>query len=110
MVFGNLMINAAKAMKNTGTLTVTTEVDADGNAQIRFLDTGPGLPPAIVDRIFDPFFTTGQGQGGTGPGLAICRETVGPCGGTIAAANAPEGGAVFTVRLPQLELAEALSH
>ena len=109
-VFGNLAINAAKAMKNEGLLTITTETDGDAGVRITFADTGPGLPASILHKVFDPFFSTDQQQGGTGLGLAICRETVNQCGGTIEAGNAPEGGAVFTITLPQMEREEVLAH
>ncbi len=100
--FTNLIVNAAKAMKNSGVLTIKTETDAGAGIKITFADTGPGVPPSITDRIFDPFFTTDQ-QHGKGMGLPICVEVVRQCGGTIAAGNAPGGGAVFTITLPQME-------
>jgi DNA-binding NtrC family response regulator len=56
------------------------------------------LAPDAVARVFEPYFTTKTH--GTGLGLAIVRQTVLDHGGTITAANAPGGGAVFTVTLP----------
>ena len=73
-------------------------------------DRGPGIPREHLDRVFDRFFSyrpadvdrgeAGGKNGHTGLGLAITRAVVEGCGGTIAAANRPEGGARFTVRLP----------
>jgi signal transduction histidine kinase len=70
----------------------------DGFLQIEIIDQGPGLPANMGDRIFDPFTTTKES--GAGLGLAICRRIVDDHGGCISAENRPEGGAVFTVRLP----------
>jgi len=61
-------------------------------------DRGPGIPPEALGRVFEPYFTTKRH--GTGLGLAIARQTVLDHGGTIEAANAPDGGALFTVTLP----------
>ena len=59
---------------------------------------GPGIPADVLPRIFDPFFTTKEVGQGTGLGLAITYGIVQEHGGTITAANAPDGGAVFTHR------------
>jgi signal transduction histidine kinase len=66
--------------------------------RVAIADRGPGLAPDAVARVFEPYFTTKAH--GTGLGLAIVRQTVLDHGGSIAAANAPGGGAVFTLTLP----------
>jgi PAS domain S-box-containing protein len=66
-------------------------------------DRGPGLPAGAAPRIFDRFQRAGDDHataGGLGLGLYLVREIVAGHGGTIEGANAPEGGARFTVRLP----------
>lgn len=63
-------------------------------------DTGTGLAPEITDRIFEPFVTTKET--GHGLGLSTCRRVVQAHGGVITAANRPEGGAVFSFRLPMV--------
>ena len=54
----------------------------------------------MLPRIFDPFFTTKDVGQGTGLGLAITYGIVQEHGGTITAANAKDGGAIFQIELP----------
>lgn len=63
-------------------------------------DNGPGIRDTDLARIFDPFFTTKPVGKGTGLGLSISYGIVEQHGGGLAAGNAPEGGAVFTIALP----------
>jgi two-component system, OmpR family, sensor kinase len=67
-------------------------------------DHGPGLPADAGDRVFDRFWRSQlgrtRGPGGAGLGLAIVREIVDAHRGTVSATDHPDGGAVFTVRLP----------
>ncbi len=93
----NLVLNAGAAMGGEGTLTVSTAV-GEGDVEIRFEDTGPGIPEEIRDRIFEPFFTTKPR--GTGLGLPITRQIVERHGGAIRIENREEGGARVVVRLP----------
>ena len=67
---------------------------------IRISDNGPGIPSQDLERVFDPFFTTKAPGKGTGLGLAICAQLAESMGGRITVANAKDGGAVFTVRIP----------
>ena len=61
-------------------------------------DTGRGIPAEHLPHIFEPHFSTKGTRGGLG--LPLARAELGRLGGSISAANAPEGGAVFTLRLP----------
>ena len=68
--------------------------------KVTIADSGPGIPPELIDRVFDPFFTTRAPGEGTGLGLAIVASTVADFGGRIEASSADGGGAVFTLSLP----------
>ena len=67
--------------------------------------TGPGFPPSDLTRVFERFYRVDKSRarapGGTGIGLAIVKHLVELLGGTVTAGSRAEGGAVFTVRLPQ---------
>jgi signal transduction histidine kinase len=64
-------------------------------------DSGPGFPPEHLPRVFDRFWRAPDGPpGGTGLGLAIAAWIVERHGGSIHAANRPEGGGRVEVRLP----------
>ncbi|HZP42107.1 MAG TPA: ATP-binding protein [Candidatus Binatia bacterium] len=73
---------------------------ADDRATIEVCDAGPGIPPEEVPRVFEPFRRGPGAGGGSGLGLALCREIVARHRGEIAIGRAAEGGARVTVRLP----------
>jgi PAS domain S-box-containing protein len=101
-VFLNLILNAEQAIREArdrGTLRIRMGKTGD-SVWASFLDDGPGIPPDILGSIFDPFYTTKRPGRGTGLGLSICKSVMKEHNGTIEAANAPGGGAVFTVTLP----------
>jgi signal transduction histidine kinase len=72
----------------------------EGSVWVSFHDDGPGIPKEILSSIFDPFYTTKRPGRGTGLGLSICKSVLKEHNGTVEAANAADGGAVFTVTLP----------
>jgi two-component system, NtrC family, sensor histidine kinase HupT/HoxJ len=97
----NLVQNALDAMSSDPAprLEITAAAEG-GSAVVTFRDHGPGIPPDHLPRIFEPFFTTKPVGKGTGLGLAISYGIVERHGGTLVAANHPEGGALFTMRVP----------
>lgn len=94
-VFTNLLVNAAQAMDNNGTINVRI-LDNGANTIIAFEDSGPGIPQDVLPKIFDPLFTTKQT--GTGLGLSICKKIIEQHGGNIAAKSNPT---TFIIRLPK---------
>jgi PAS domain S-box-containing protein len=103
-VFINLLVNAAQAIPpgnlESHEIRIVTSTDAAGCAVIEIRDSGPGIPPEILDRVFDPFFTTKPVGIGTGLGLSICHNIVTSLGGTLSATSEPSRGATFQVVLP----------
>jgi signal transduction histidine kinase len=81
-------------------VTVTVRHDRD-TAVLTVADQGPGIRPDDLPHVFDRFWRApGETAGGAGLGLAIAAAIVTRHGGRIGVANAPAGGAVFTVTLP----------
>jgi len=100
-VWTNIIVNACDAMKDQGSLKISTEADGS-NIIVRISDSGPGIPENILPKIFEPNFTT-KNQGaefGLGLGLAISSEIIGQAGGDIDVVNRTEGGAEFSVSIP----------
>jgi two-component system cell cycle sensor histidine kinase/response regulator CckA len=121
----NLAVNARDAMRGVvepgaGVVTIRTArltaeearflgwsaASTETVALIEVSDTGPGVPPDILDKIFEPFFTTKAVNEGTGMGLATVYGIVEQAGGHINVSNAPAGGAVFRIFLPEAAEAE----
>jgi len=98
-VFINLILNAQNAMPRGGRLSIAARRQGEW-VELRFADTGMGIPPENLDRIFEPFFTTRSDQGGTGLGLAVSFRIIENHGGTLTVESAPGQGATFIIRLP----------
>lgn len=95
----NLLLNAADAIDGEGTIRLEVRED-EGWVELVVHDSGPGIAEGVRDQLFEPFVTTKPTGEGTGLGLAVCHAIVEQYGGALEAANAPEGGARFVVRLP----------
>jgi two-component system sensor histidine kinase MprB len=95
----NLLDNAAR--HSPPGAVVEVGVDADG-VQVR--DHGPGVTEADLPYVFDRFYrgASSRGRQGSGLGLAIVRQVAEQHGGSVTVENAPDGGAVFTMRLPSV--------
>jgi len=97
IVFQNLLINSAEAMHGRGRIRIVAGTTGAG-CEVRFLDSGPGIPAEIRDKVFAPFFTTKAR--GTGLGLATARRLIEAHRGFIRIDVPPGGGTAITVHLP----------
>jgi PAS domain S-box-containing protein len=105
-VFLNVLVNGSQAIEQVvagtggmGTLTISTRHRGDW-VEIRFRDTGCGIPPEHLPRIFDPFFTTKPVGKGTGQGLAISYQIISKHGGRIEYASTHGQGTECVISLP----------
>jgi len=123
-VFLNLLKNAAEAIPEEGTVTVSARkhraIDKadddtsifnylkyhgkctleDDTVDIEIRDTGAGIPQEIIAKVFDPFFTTKDVGKGSGLGLFIVHEIIEEHDGCIAVDSEPGKGTAFLIRLP----------
>jgi two-component system sensor kinase FixL len=97
IVFTNLLINSAQAMKGQGDITVHVTAD-DGVCCVVVSDAGPGIPHEVRDKLFTPFVTTKSR--GTGLGLSTVKRLVEAHHGQIIVDSPAAGGTVVTIRLP----------
>ena len=94
----NLVLNALDALPTGGQIVITACHTPLG-LEVEVADSGPGVPAPLLDRLFEPFFSTKTS--GTGLGLSIVERIAAAHGGRAVAANCPEGGAAFTLIIPQ---------
>jgi signal transduction histidine kinase len=100
LVFNNIIKNACDAIQEGGILKVWTGMRS-GFIEIKFSDTGPGIPEEIRDKIFEPFFTTREMGKGSGLGLAICYDIIHErYKGKIFLEEGNKKGATFIIQLP----------
>ena len=98
-VFMNVLVNAAQAIPERGTITLRSGCSGD-EVWISISDTGKGIPPDVASKIFDPFFTTKPVGQGTGLGLSVSYGIVQKHGGRIDVQSHLGHGSTFTIRLP----------
>jgi two-component system, cell cycle sensor histidine kinase and response regulator CckA len=110
----NLVVNAAEAMPDGGSVVVSTTVEnvegrndlPDGRyAVLRVADGGPGIEPAFFDHLFEPFFTTKAPGERAGLGLASAYGAIRQSGGTITVESTLGEGSTFSIYLPEASVA-----
>ena len=96
----NLLINAAHALTEQGTITIRTRCEGDDQVCLEVQDTGCGIAPEVLEQVFEPFFTTKPIGKGTGLGLPITADIIHNHGGSITVTSQPGVGTCFTILLP----------
>ncbi|OGW35130.1 MAG: hypothetical protein A2010_04650 [Nitrospirae bacterium GWD2_57_9] len=103
-VLWNILINAVQAMREGGTLTITTARrphvpdGSRGEAVIAVSDTGKGMSPETIKRAFQPFFSTKTK--GTGLGLSIVERIIRQHGGRVAVDSTLDRGTTVSISMP----------
>jgi len=106
LAVSNLVRNAIEASPSRAKVSVEMVVEGDW-VLVRVRDRGPGVPEGLGKRVFEPFFTTKAERGGTGLGLSMTRDMIAQLGGEVGLENAPDGGAVATLRMQRCRESEA---
>lgn len=105
-VIMNLVLNARQALLPQGGIISIRAQRTDDKVVISVSDTGRGIPPELLSRIFEPFVTTKTGlaaapeEGGSGLGLAFCRQVVTAHNGVITVESGADQGTIFRIILP----------
>src|SRR5262245_35389212 len=105
-VLMNLLINSRQAMPQGGLILIKLGYDTPTQmVELVVRDTGSGMTPEVMRKIFDPFFSTkagpdASGKGGTGLGLATCRDIIEAHHGRIRVDSTVGKGTAFTIKLP----------
>jgi two-component system NtrC family sensor kinase len=105
-IFLNMLINAADAMNERGTITVVSRKMVENGrpyVEVEFTDTGCGIKKEDMSKLFEPFFTTKPAEKGTGLGLSVSHGIVSQYGGNIKVESKEGEGTSFFVRLPLKE-------
>jgi signal transduction histidine kinase len=102
-ILGNLLSNALRYTPDGGQISLSLAA-TPGGATLSVRDSGPGIPPEALPHLFERFYRADKARsregGGSGLGLAIARQLAEAHGGTLTAANHPQGGALFLLNLP----------
>jgi two-component system sensor histidine kinase BaeS len=102
-ILGNLLSNALRHTPEGGQISLKLALTS-GAVTLSVRDTGAGIPAEALPHLFERFYRADKARsredGGSGLGLTIARQLAEAHGGTLTAANHPEGGAIFTLMLP----------
>ncbi len=104
----NLLKNAMEHSTENSSVELSV-AEQNSAVLIKVKDSGPGIPEEFLERIFEPFFRIesieNRSFSGIGLGLFLCKRIAEAHQGELEACNHPQGGSVFTMRLPvQLSL------
>lgn len=106
-VLVNLLRNSMEALRTSGPqdrlITISSHRSNSQMVEIVVSDSGPGIPPHVLENLFSRFTSTKGNGGGMGIGLSISKRIIEAHGGTLSAENRPEGGASFRFTLPAIE-------
>ncbi len=106
-VFINILVNAAEAMTDGGTLTLATEIGREGGkggwVRVLFTDTGPGMAPDVIQRVTEPFFSTKTKSLNTGLGLSVSQGIMDRHRGSLRFESEPGKGTRVILTLPSEE-------
>jgi two-component system NtrC family sensor kinase len=100
--FVNIVLNAAQAMSDGGSLTVSSR-ENKSSFRVQFADTGNGITPEQQEHIFEPFYTTKDTGEGTGLGLSVSFSLIKRMNGNISVDSKPNEGATFTIEVSKPE-------
>lgn len=102
-ILGNLLSNALRYVPEGGDIWLRLDYLPQA-ARLTVQDNGAGIPAEALPHVFERFYRAdkarSRNEGGSGLGLAIARQLAEAHHGTLTAANAPQGGAIFTLTLP----------
>ena len=106
-VLVNLLRNSLDALRAEHHLhrriVIESRAVSGSSLEIEVSDTGPGISDFVLKQLYEPFTST-KGEAGMGIGLSICRNIIEAHGGTMRAANRPNGGASFCFTLPRVAM------
>lgn len=98
----NTILNARDAIDGQGEIVISTrDIDRMGEhgeakgVQITIADTGPGIPPGLLEKVFEPFFSTKEHGKGTGLGLAMLHGFIEQSGGDVKIRSSPKGARII---------------
>ncbi|MDP8213226.1 MAG: ATP-binding protein, partial [Candidatus Zapsychrus exili] len=98
-IFTNLLCNSYQSLKGKkGTISVEGSLIKGQTIEVKIKDNGSGIPSQFLNKVFDPFFT--RKSGGTGLGLAVCKQLIELHRGEIQIDSQQGKGATVTVKLP----------
>ncbi|MFU8770943.1 MAG: ATP-binding protein [Anaerolineales bacterium] len=103
-ILNNLLANALRYNPDGGFIELVIEPETE-LVTLTVRDNGPGIPAEDLPHVFERFYradkSRSRGEGGSGLGLSIAYKLAQAHGGSLSAANHPQGGAIFTLRLPK---------